>query len=56
MLPQRKFFDDEYALPEELTRGNQRVRARFVPREGNTAGPVFGVRLLTEKGHQVWGR
>ncbi len=51
-----KFFDVEYALPEELTRGKQRVRVSFVPHEGNTAGPVFGVRLLTDQGDQVRGR
>jgi uncharacterized protein len=44
-----KFFDVDYAIPEPMTRGKQTVRIRFVPREGQTAGPVFGVRLLTAK-------
>ena len=47
-LPGR-FFDVEYAIPEELTRSIQRVRVRFVPHEGSAAGPVFGVRMLSEK-------
>ncbi len=42
-----RFFDVEYAIPEELTRGAQRVRVRFVPHEGSAAGPVFGVRMLS---------
>ena len=44
-----KFFDVDYPIPEPLTRGKQTVRVKFVPREGQTAGPVFGVRLLTAK-------
>jgi DUF1680 family protein len=42
-----KFYDVEYPLPEELTRGKQSVTVKFVPHDGNTAGPVFGVRLFT---------
>ena len=42
-----KFFDVEYVLPVALTRGKSAVTVRFVPAEGNTAGPVFGVRLFT---------
>lgn len=45
-----EFFDVDYRLPPDLTRGKQRVRVRFQPREGDTAGPVFGVRILTEPG------
>jgi uncharacterized protein len=44
-----KFFDVDYPIPTALTRGKQTVRVKFVPREGQTAGPVFGVRLLTAK-------
>ena len=42
-----KFFDVEYPLPEELTRGKPSVRVKFAPQGHNTAGPVFGVRLFT---------
>lgn len=42
-----KFFDVEYPLPEALTANKKSVRIRFVPRQGNTAGPVFGVVLFT---------
>jgi hypothetical protein len=45
-----EFFDVEYVLPQGLTRDKQRVRVRFTPHEGNTAGPVFGVRLVPAAG------
>jgi hypothetical protein len=44
-----KFFDVEYPLPETLTHGRDHVQVKFVPHEGSTAGPVFGVRLFTAK-------
>jgi DUF1680 family protein len=44
-----KFFDVVYPVPEELVRGKSTVRVKFVPVPRNTAGPVFGVRLFTEK-------
>ena len=44
-----KFFDVEYPLPENLTRGKPNVRIKFVPQGHSTAGPVFGVRLFTVK-------
>jgi hypothetical protein len=44
-----QFFDVDYPLPEALTRGKSSIKVRFVPHDGNTAGPVFGVRLFTAK-------
>jgi hypothetical protein len=44
-----QFFDVVYAVPENLIRGKTTVRIRFVPLTKNTAGPVFGVRLFTDK-------
>jgi uncharacterized protein len=41
-----KFFDVVYPIPAELIRGKTTVRVRFAPLSGNTAGPVFGVRLV----------
>ncbi|HEY2807853.1 MAG TPA: glycoside hydrolase family 127 protein [Steroidobacteraceae bacterium] len=41
-----QFFEIEYAIPQDLTRGAQRVRVRFVPHDGSAAGPVFGVRMM----------
>jgi uncharacterized protein len=44
-----KFFDVEYPLPEKLTKDKSSVKVRFVPHDRSTAGPVFGVRLFTQK-------
>jgi DUF1680 family protein len=44
-----KFVNVDYPLPHALTRGKKSVRIRFVPHEGQTAGPVFGARLLAGK-------
>jgi hypothetical protein len=44
-----KFFDVEYPVPEALTKDKAKVKVRFVPHDHSTAGPVFGVRLFTQK-------
>lgn len=41
-----QFFDVEYRLPEELTRGKEKVTVRFQGRPGNFAGGVFGCAIL----------
>lgn len=41
-----EFIERDYALPAALLRGKQRVRVRFEPEPGHTAGPVFGCRML----------
>jgi hypothetical protein len=41
-----RFIDVDYPIPERLTAGRERIRVRFVPETGHTAGPAFGVRLL----------
>ena len=42
-----EFIEREYALPAELLAGKQRVRVRFQPEPGHTAGPIFGCRILS---------
>jgi hypothetical protein len=44
-----KFFDVEYPIPEELTRGKSKVTVRFQAEKGAVAGGIFGLRILTEK-------
>jgi uncharacterized protein len=44
-----RFFDVEYPIPEAMIRGKSTVRVRFVPLPKNTAGPVFGVRVVTKE-------
>jgi len=41
-----EFIERDYALPKPLIRGKDRVRVRFEPEPGYTAGPVFGCRIL----------
>lgn len=43
------FIDREYAVPEALTKGKTKVRVRVEPKKGDTAGPVFGMRLISAK-------
>jgi hypothetical protein len=40
------FFDADYAIPEDLTKGKQSVEVKFQGKPGNTAGGVFGLRIL----------
>jgi hypothetical protein len=40
------FFNVEYSIPLDLTRGKDKVTVRFQPHDGNTAGGVFGCRML----------
>jgi hypothetical protein len=42
----RRFFDVEYAIPADLTRGKQKVTVRFQATGGNETATVFGVRLI----------
>ena len=44
-----RFFDVVYPIPEALIRGKSTVRVRFAPLPKNTAGPVFGVRVFTQR-------
>lgn len=40
------FFDRVVPIPEELTQGRDKITLRVVSRTGDTAGAVFGVRLV----------
>ena len=41
------WIDVNYPIPVELTKGKAKVTIKFDPKEGKTAGPVFGVKLFT---------
>jgi len=41
-----EFFDETYAVPASLTQGKDHVTVRFQAKPGNTAGGVFGLRVL----------
>ena len=40
------FFDVTYTIPTELTRGKDSVRVRLQAHPNNTAGGLFGVRMM----------
>ncbi|MCX7638446.1 MAG: glycoside hydrolase family 127 protein [Cyclobacteriaceae bacterium] len=44
----QRFFDVEYKIPLELTRGKQKVTVRVQAHTGKTAGRVFGCRVLKD--------
>jgi len=44
------FFDVEYAIPAELTKGKEKVTVRFQGYPGNTAGGVFDCGILKPQG------
>jgi hypothetical protein len=45
-----KFFDIEYPIPEELTRGKERVTVRLQSDAGAMAGGVFDLRIVLPDG------
>jgi DUF1680 family protein len=44
-IPQR-FFDVEYAIPENLTQGKEKVTVRFQATNDNQIATVFGIRMI----------
>jgi hypothetical protein len=42
-----EFIEQDYVVPEALTKDKEKVLVRFNPANGRTAGPVFGCRLYT---------
>jgi DUF1680 family protein len=43
-----QFIDIKYDIPGRLILGKRKVTIKFKAREGNTAGPVFGVRIIKQ--------
>jgi len=44
-----KFFDVTYPIPQELTKGKDKVTVRFQGQANRTAGGVFGCRIIRRK-------
>jgi len=44
--PTKTFFDVEYAIPAELTRGKQKATVRFQATGGNETATIFGIRMI----------
>lgn len=44
-----KFYDITYRIPTSITNGKNKITVRFQPKDNrNTAGPVYGVKLVKE--------
>jgi hypothetical protein len=43
-----RFYDINYAIPAELTKGKQKVTIKLQPKKGNSAGPFYGSRMVKE--------
>ena len=41
-----RFFDIEYAIPDELVAGKEKVTVRFEAVEARDIGPIFGLRTI----------
>jgi DUF1680 family protein len=41
-----RFYDISYAIPIELTKGKQKVTVKLLPKKDNSAGPVYGSRMV----------
>lgn len=41
-----EFVDEEYAIPASLLEGKETVNVKFLPREGNSTGGIYHLRLL----------
>jgi hypothetical protein len=43
-----RFYDISYRIPTSLTQGKTKVTVRFQPKAKDSAGPVYGVRVVKE--------
>jgi len=41
-----RFYNISYDIPIELTKGKSKVTIKFVPKKGDSAGPVYGCRMI----------
>ncbi|MBN2514378.1 MAG: hypothetical protein JXB18_15670, partial [Sedimentisphaerales bacterium] len=44
-----KFKNVVYAIPDSMVKGKSHIRVKFQPLRGNTAGPVYMIRLLRDE-------
>lgn len=41
-----RFYDISYDIPQNLTTGKSKVAIKLIPKENNSAGPVYGCRMV----------
>lgn len=46
---QSKFFNIEHSIPNSMVEGKKSIRVRFQSLQGNSAGPIYMIRLLRKK-------
>jgi hypothetical protein len=46
---QSKFQDVEYTIPTSMVKGKDHIRVKFQALPGNTAGAIYGIRLVRRK-------
>ncbi len=44
-----RFYEVSYAIPMALTNGKNRIQVRLVPKERNSAGPIYQIRAIREE-------
>lgn len=45
---QSKFYEISYPIPLEMTKGKDKVSIKLVPKARNSAGPIYGIRMVKE--------
>ncbi len=41
-----KFYDVVYPIPQDLTNGKTKTVIKFIPKPNNSAGPVYGAKMV----------
>lgn len=44
-----RFYDISYKIPSALTRGKNKVTVKLSPKANNSAGPIYGIRVIKDK-------
>ena len=45
---ENRFYYINYEIPIGLTKGKSKVVVKLLPKEGNSAGPVYGSRMVKD--------
>ncbi|GGH08995.1 glycosyl hydrolase [Mucilaginibacter phyllosphaerae] len=43
-----RFYEIPYVIPIELTKGKQKITIKLLPKKDNSAGPVYGTRIIKD--------
>lgn len=45
---ENRFYNIHYEIPIELTKGKSKIRVKFLPKKENSAGPIYGSRMVKD--------